>query len=272
MNRFLSAIVPLTLLLAGWWITRPAPWVSAVRSHVAKRPALLVIGADLAHDPSELGGLVWVPETGVTEEDLKGLDHVLWLRRAEAPQARLAGRQPSGCSAAHGVQLCAVSFAKEDPLWRLSDHLKGLRFSTSSGRCTAAENTVHCRYGTNGWEYARQESHRFDGRDEQCIWTHPVADQPVRIEVEGLAPGDYLLSAGIDDSGVASDNSSPIELTVAVDGGKEQALRVPNQRGLRRFRLPQLNDGGGLRIEVSVARTGARFFCWDLTRPRTRER
>jgi hypothetical protein len=218
MNRFLSAIVPLTLLLAGWWITRPAPWVSAVRSHVAKRPALLVIGADLAHDPSELGGLVWVPETG------------------------------------------------------LSDHLKGLRFSTSSGRCTAAENTVHCRYGTNGWEYARQESHRFDGRDEQCIWTHPVADQPVRIEVEGLAPGDYLLSAGIDDSGVASDNSSPIELTVAVDGGKEQALRVPNQRGLRRFRLPQLNDGGGLRIEVSVARTGARFFCWDLTRPRTRER
>jgi hypothetical protein len=266
MNRFLAALVPLTLLLAGWWLTQPEAWVSALRNHIKKSPALVVIADDLAYDPSELGGLIWVPERGLKAEHLNGLQQVLWLRPAQAAAGRLFGQKPRGCRDAHDVQLCVVNLAQNDGMWRLSRNLKGTQFSSPNGRCTAADNTSHCRYGHNGWEYARQEFHPFDGDEQRCIWTHPVADAPVRVQVTGLSPGKYLLSAGIDDGGVASDNASPIELSVAANGGAPRALSVPNQRGMRRFRLPELTAGGGFEMNLSVARTGARFFCWDLSR------
>ena len=51
------------------------------------------------------------------------------------------------------------------------------------------------KHGPNDWEYMRREEH-IAGRTRNCIWTHPVAGEPVTIPTSA-AKGAYRFGAGI---------------------------------------------------------------------------
>ena len=262
-----GAVVPLSLFVLAYLILTPPTWADALRSTLDEEPGLVVIDDAVPFDPSDLRGIVWMSESSFRAPMLKRVNRVLWLRPAQAEKAELTGYSPQACRQAHGVTLCMIDKASKEP-WRLSRHLKGVQARTSKGECTSISNTKKCIYGTNDWEYLRREEHQFNGRKIDCIWSHPVADEEVVITVPKLTPGTYSFSAGIDDSGVRG-NLPPVEVDIEFDSSTQPIqIRSGAERGFRHHKLPEIKSKQALTLKIRAEKTGARFFCWDLTHAR----
>ena len=264
-QRMIAALVPLSLFGLAFVLLSPPGWVGALRSSLAKQPALVVIDEAVSVDPSDLKSVVWLPRQTFKARLLKKVGQVLWVRPAGAPPADLEGFEPSGCREAHGVQLCAVS-ASSPSRWRLSDRLKGLA-AAGSKKCVSTGSNSRCAYGDEGWEYVAREEHAFAGLKEPCIWTHPMKGRPVTISVPKLAPGQYRLRAGITDEGMR-DGLPPVTLRIEGFGKKPLTMTAGEARGMKQLALPALSKPASVSIEISAPRTGARFLCWELLKTR----
>ena len=263
-KRIAGAVVPLSLFVLAYVILTPPKWSDALRSTLNKEPGLVVIDDAMPYDPSDLKGIIWMPESAFRASTLKRLKRVLWLRPQGAQEAPLVGTTPTACKARFGAMLCVVDKAEKEP-WRLSNHLKGVQAQTSQAQCTSSSNTSKCVYGVNDWEYLRREKHQFAGREHDCIWSHPVAGEPVVIRVLGLEAGQYLFSSGIDDSGMRGE-LPPVEVEIkAIKASESIRLSAGKDKGYAQTRLPLLTETSDLVLKVSSAKTGARFFCWDLS-------
>ncbi len=265
LKRVASAVVPLSLFLLAYVLLSPPSWVAGLKHSLDQEPGLAVIDDALPYDPSDLQGLIWLPESALKKSLLKRVKRVLWLRPKDAQEAELLGHTPTTCRQAHGVQVCLVTLSSKTR-WRLSAHLRGVKATTPTGRCTSQGGDKKCMYGTNNWEYLRREDHRFADKERACIWSHPVADAALVITTPKLRKGTYVFGAGIDDSG-QRDGLPPVQVTIKhPETGNDRSLSLGDQRGFTNTTLPALTQDGALEIQLSVAKTGARFFCWDLTR------
>ncbi|MEE2836999.1 MAG: hypothetical protein VYB65_13355 [Myxococcota bacterium] len=259
----LGALVPLSLFILAYVLLSPASWSDALRTTLENEPGLVVVDDELAYDPSDLRGIIFLSESAFEAPMLEQLSRVWWVRPAGAAEADLAGQSARDCREAHGVMLCLVS-ATQTQTWRLSDHLKGVKASTSKASCVSASSQRKCSYGPNDWEYMRREEHTFAGRTRNCIWTHPVAGEPVTISIPPLPKGAYRFGAGIDDSGMRGE-LPPVTVDFTING-QAQTLKVVSgaRRGFETHPLPALQPSDQLGLLIRAEKTGARFFCWDL--------
>jgi hypothetical protein len=266
-KRIASAVVPLSLFLLAYVLLSPPTWVAALKQSLDREPGLAVIDDQLSYDPSDLRGMIWLPESALKKSLLRKVKRVLWLRPSTAEDAELLGHAASSCRQAHGIQICLVEFSSKK-IWRLSEHLKGLSATTSKGSCVSQGGTKKCSYGEHNWEYLRREDHRFAGKQRDCIWSHPVADEELLIRTPKLQAGSYVLAAGVDDSGQREGLPAVQVKVTHPDAAKNRSLNVGDVPGFKNYALPALSQDGVFEFRLSVTQTGARFFCWDLMRKR----
>ena len=262
--RLAAAVVPLSLFILAWITLTPPAWVDALKRSIASQPGAVVIDDDVPYDPSDLKGLVWVPRSALKKRLMKKVERVLWVRAAETQGGDLHGYAPKDCRKAHGVQLCLV-VATTPKTWRLSDNLTGLKAKTSQGSCTHAGGDTRCSYGKANWEYVRRESHRFSGKEKPCIWTHPVADEPVLVTTPKLGKGTYRWGAGVTDQGIKS-GLPDVRLALRAGTAPPMQLQVGSQSGFKMHAPFELDADTSLTLRVSAPSTGARFLCWNLHR------
>jgi hypothetical protein len=264
-KRFFAAVVPLSLFGLAFVLLSPPGWVGALKRSLDESPALVVVDSDLSFDPSDLRGLIWLPQTALKKSLLGKVKRLLWLRPKDAEAADLLGVSPSSCRQAHGVQLCLID-SKKDTLWRLSENLRGVSAKSAGADCVSEGGAKKCAYGKENWEYLRREEHTFNGQTRNCIWSHPVAQGALTIRIPKLPAGTYVLGAGIDDSGMR-DGLPAVQVKVShPERGEQPLIEVGEKAGFRSYSLPALSRLGDLELTILVEKTGARFFCWELTR------
>ena len=264
--RLAAAIVPLSLFILAWITLSPPAWVGVLKRSIASQPGAVVIDDDVAYDPSDLKGLVWVSRTALKKRLMQKVERVLWVRSAHAQGGDLHGYAPKDCRVAHGIQLCLV-VATTPKVWRLSDHLKGLKAETAKSSCVHPGDDQRCAYGKENWEYVRREKHSFSGTKRPCIWTHPVADDAVIITTPELAIGTYEWSAGVTDQGI-KDGLPNVRLVLRPPGQTPQLLLVGSTKGYKTHKNFELTKPAILKMRVTAPSTGARFLCWNLKKVR----
>jgi hypothetical protein len=264
-KRIFAALVPISLFGLAFVLLSPPAWVGALKRSLDEKPALVVIDSQLSFEPSDLRGLIWLPQTALKKSLLRKVDRLLWLRPENAKGEDLLGVSPSSCRQAHGVQLCLID-SKKNMLWRLSENLRGVSASSPSGNCVSKGGANKCAYGKENWEYLRREEHLFNGRARYCIWSHPVAQGALTIRIPKLVAGTYVLGAGIDDSGIRHELPAVGVKVIHPERGEQPLIKVGEKAGFRTYSLPALSQTGDLELSISVEKTGARFFCWELTR------
>ena len=262
-RRVGAAIVPISLFAIAYILLAPPTFVGHLRTALRATPGVVVIDPDIAVDSSFLRGMVWLPRKALNRRLMQKVDTILWVRAATAQPADLLGRSPTSCTVAHGITLCIVAAAGPQP-WRLSEHLRGTAAAGPDQNCISESADKKCRYGKNNWEYLRRETHRFDGDERRCIWSHPLATAALTITTTPLSAGRYRLGAGIDDQGVRGELPPVVVKARVHKGAALGSLSLPDQRGWRSLELALLRGGTRLELTIEAPVNGARFLCWDL--------
>ena len=71
LKRVASAVVPLSLFLLAYVLLSPPSWVAGLKHSLDQEPGLAVIDDALPYDPSDLQGLIWLPESALKKSLLK---------------------------------------------------------------------------------------------------------------------------------------------------------------------------------------------------------
>ena len=152
---------------------------------------------------------------------------------------------------------------------RLIDHLEASRVSVigNDGTERICSPFVFGRStcGTNAWEYVGVEQVKVSGRNETCIWAHPIPASILRISFPlPPAPGLLVGRAGFADSGVGPGRAGAVTVRVSVAG--EQVAELRRERipgfGTLRGELPERSTPGRILVDVEGS-TGAAHFCFD---------
>ena len=257
----LSALVPLSLFILAYVLLSPASWSDALRTTLENEPGLVVVDDELAYDPSDLRGIIFLSESAFEAPMLEQLGRVWWVRPAGAAEADLAGQSARDCREAHGVMLCLVS-ATQTQTWRLSDHLKGVKASTSKAKlCERLFRANAATDQTTGSTCAEKSTPSPGMRataSGPTPWrVNPLPSRSLRClkALIDLAPGSMTAACAV--------RLPPVTVDFTINGQAQTLKVVSGARGFEMHPLPALQPSDQLGLLIR-AETGARFFCWDL--------
>ena len=152
---------------------------------------------------------------------------------------------------------------------RLIDHLADARISVigpdgAEQRCAPfVFGRANC--GKQPWEYVGKEQVKVAGRNETCIWAHPLPNSVLRISFPlPASPGLFTGRAGFADSAVGQGRSGEVTIRVTVAGEPVAELKRERVSGFATLRgtLPARSTAGRLLIDVEGS-TAAAHFCFD---------
>lgn len=158
-----------------------------------------------------------------------------------------------------------------------SDLLHSIRPDTM--RLQHGVRTIACRrprpdggYGCPGapdWVHVGPAQFRVAGQSVRCVWAHPQTGRVVRLRLPPPPSGTVALvvRAALDDGAVTGTPDGAAVRTVVKQGFETLAvLRVPNQKGWVRRRIPFSSRGRAeaVELEVTSVRDGRRHHCVDV--------
>ncbi len=138
--------------------------------------------------------------------------------------------------------------------------------------------TVACKWNASkkrhlcpnqeSWVYVGPQVLKVGGKDEVCVWQHPVEGGVVTTKLKGIATQPLELRHAFAGAAAGVKEAAPVQITLRIDGqerAKTQRVRKP---GFDKVRLEPAASGkpGDLEIQVSASHAGVAHFCWQLAR------
>jgi hypothetical protein len=120
------------------------------------------------------------------------------------------------------------------------------------------------RCGAHPWEFVGVVSVPVRGRNERCVWAHPIEGASLRFTMPvGSDGGTVTGRAGFADSALGPGRSG--KATLAVKAGEAAIASVERDRvqGFATFRAELPAEARELVFEVSSEAVGAAHFCFD---------
>jgi hypothetical protein len=126
------------------------------------------------------------------------------------------------------------------------------------------ESPDRCFYGPEPWHHFGPDHLEMKGVREPILFMHPIRDEIVRASLP-LAPRTkkVILRYGMADASVASDNPTPIRISVKQGDGEIARAAATNIQGLHTLPIT-LTSTAPVSVEIRCERDGARVFGFDL--------
>lgn len=113
------------------------------------------------------------------------------------------------------------------------------------------------------WAFTGRHRARVGGREQTCIWSHPLDGRTTVVDYGAVAPPPegraYVLETALDDR--VLDASGAVDVDIRV-GERTIAHRQPAEKGWRRLELPEFDTPTRLILEISAEQVGRRHFCY----------
>lgn len=129
----------------------------------------------------------------------------------------------------------------------------------SSRRCKRSGKRHKC--GEAGWQYVGPTRVRVQGREQACIWTHPIANSTIVIHQKSVLGGPFEVEFALADRAVG--NAAPVDVLVKY-GAQEYQHEHPDRRGFTKLSLPEVNEPTALEMRISAENVGRRHFCYRI--------
>ncbi|MBI2372911.1 MAG: hypothetical protein HYV07_02815 [Deltaproteobacteria bacterium] len=117
-------------------------------------------------------------------------------------------------------------------------------------------------YGQEPWQHLAREIMRFDGKDEELLFFHPIAGSVVTAIANAHGARRVVLTIGLSDDAV---RASAEEVRVRLLGpGPTQQVVLGARRGLMRIEAALPAGTATVGVELTVQNDGARVIGFDL--------
>ena len=154
---------------------------------------------------------------------------------------------------------------------RLSDRV---RKATAGYTSTATSATIECDpwqfgrldCGPNDWNWVGEANVLINGKEEKCIWAHPLASHTLKVVFEDIQlPESFKGKYALSDEAAASSNRTPLTFRVFVNEEEKVKRVVTPRRGWSNFtlKLEATTAPVDLSFEIETEFDGARHFCFD---------
>lgn len=127
----------------------------------------------------------------------------------------------------------------------------------------------HVCPGLPSWMHVGEENVATKGKNERCIWAHPISGGKVSVRFQGVTVGEKLvLSHALADSAMRNQRGAPVTASVFVGGTLLGRDAKQNRAGFdaKTLVVPEGQRGKNknVRVEVTTRDDGARHYCFRL--------
>lgn len=161
-------------------------------------------------------------------------------------------------------------------LWLPRQDLRLPHFALARVDRIGPEGESTCRRKSRGsfqcgdapWTRIGKRTLTIQGRNEECIWAHPLRDETLRITYPNVRSRYRVHSEEVDilvlrtalrDSAVGT--GVPVEITVQY-GEETRHFRHPDLRGWQEFVIPDAEEELDLELSISAREIGRRHLCY----------
>ncbi len=122
-----------------------------------------------------------------------------------------------------------------------------------------------CNYGESPWQHFAPEFLKLDDRNQPVLFMHPIALQKVTAIVPMKPPAKTaILRYGLADESMASENQSPVVVTVHQSGKQLHQAKAGQDYGFHPLELSLTSTSAPISVSIETENDGARVFGFDL--------